>query len=65
MIVIRAERMEDIRSIRAINLASFPGETEANLVEMLRNRGKLALSLVEEEEAELIGHIAFSSVTLQ
>ena len=65
MIVIRAERTEDIRSIRAINLASFPGEGEANLVDTLRNRGKLTLSLVAEEDTERIGHIAFSRVTLQ
>lgn len=32
----RAERPEDIADIRAINLAAFPGDEEADLVEALR-----------------------------
>lgn len=64
-VIVRFERRGDIRGIRRINLAAFPGEAEANLVDALRERGKLLLSLVAVENRVLTGHIAFSRVTVQ
>ena len=64
MVAIRSERAEDIPAIRTINIAAFTGKTEADLVDVLRDRGKLSLSLVAEEDNVLVGHIAFSKVTI-
>jgi putative acetyltransferase len=61
---IRSERQKDIQQIRYINVQAFDTEAEANLVEALRNSGISLISLVAEENGELIGHILFSPVTL-
>ncbi len=42
--------------------AAFPTAAEARLVDALRERGELAISLVAEEAGEVVGHIAFSAV---
>ena len=64
MIKIRPERPEDLPQIRHTCIAAFERETEANLVEALRNSGITVISLVAEYEGELSGHILFSPMTL-
>jgi len=64
MITIREERQEDIAAIRRINELAFGGTEEADLVHRLRSAHKLLVSLVAEQGSELVGHIAFSPVTL-
>jgi len=64
MITIRKERPEDTAAIRLINEMAFDGAQEADLVDQLRARNKLLLSLVAEDKGELVGHIAFSRMTL-
>ena len=63
--IIRAERPEDVQEIRHINIEAFDTESEANLVELLRNSGIPLISLIAEESGGLIGHILFGLVTLE
>jgi putative acetyltransferase len=61
---IRTERPGDIAGIRLTNLAAFPGEAEANLVDRLRTEAHPTISLVADVEDVIFGHILFSPVTL-
>ena len=61
---IRFEQPGDIEKIREVNPQAFETETEANLVEALRNADVELISLVAEENGEVIGHILFSPVIL-
>jgi putative acetyltransferase len=61
---IREERPVDAEAIRIVNLAAFGTTTEADLVESLRRHGAPIISLVAEEEPNIVGHIMFSPVTL-
>lgn len=62
MFLIRYERPEDRQSIFSIHAAAFPTDGEARLVDALRERGELWLSLVAEVGGEVVGHVAFSPV---
>lgn len=66
---IRAERPEDETTIHALTAAAFAGlpysdQTEPAIVNALRAAGVLSLSLVAEEDGKLLGHIAFSPVSI-
>ena len=63
--MIRSEQSTDAKPIRKVICASFPTPAEADLVEALRSNGNLALSLVAIENAQVIGHIGFSRVSIQ
>jgi putative acetyltransferase len=63
--IIRVEKPEDQIGIRRINTEAFDTNTEANLIDALRKRGIPLISLVAEENGELVGHILFSPVTLE
>jgi putative acetyltransferase len=63
--MIRSERSGDIENIRLVNQTAFGTTVEANLVDNLRKRDKLIVSLVAEEDGVLVGHIAFSAVRLE
>ena len=68
-IVIRAETNEDIDSITAVTTEAFKtleisNHTEQFIIEALRTAKALTLSLVAEVDGRVIGHIAFSPVTL-
>ncbi|MCO4764345.1 MAG: N-acetyltransferase [Myxococcales bacterium] len=63
-VVVRKEQPFDVGAVRSVNLAAFPGEAEANLVDELRANGKATLSLVAVQDERVIGHILFSAVTL-
>lgn len=65
MLVIRPEKPEDIESIRNINRQAFGQENESKLVDKLRNRGVLTISLVAVRDSEVVGHIAFSPVVVE
>lgn len=62
--LIRPERFDDVTAIRRVHEAAFPADAEAKLVDRLRTAGRLAVSLVAIVDAEVVGHIAFSPVTL-
>jgi len=61
---IRPEQPGDQPQIRMINQQAFASDTEANLVDTLRNSGVPLISLVAEEDGQLVGHILFSPLTL-
>lgn len=65
----RDEHPEDADAIRQVTDAAFAGlayssQTEARIVDALRDAGALALSLVAEREGQIVGHIAFSPVKI-
>lgn len=61
---IREERGIDAEAIRAVNLAAFGTDAEADLVDALRRLATPLISLVAEVDAKIAGHILFSPVTL-
>ena len=67
---IALERPEDQTAIHALTEAAFQGvpysdQTEAKIVDALRAAGALTLSLVARQDGEVIGHAAFSPVTIE
>lgn len=64
--VIREEGPADIDAISLVHRSAFPTSAEASLVSAMRTAGNLKLSLVALDEAsgQLVGHIAFSPVTI-
>lgn len=63
-IKVRPEASQDIPAIRKIEEAAFGRPSEADLVDLCRERGKAALSLVAVEGNRIKGHILFTAVTL-
>lgn len=68
-ILIRNETAADFGAITTVTLAAFKtleisNHTEQFIVEALRAAKALTLSLVAEVEGRVVGHIAFSPVTL-
>lgn len=70
---IRAETALDITAIETLTYCAFEGHphheagakpTEHLIINRLRDAGALALSLVAEDETGIIGHVAFSLVTI-
>ncbi|WP_374442753.1 GNAT family N-acetyltransferase [Stella sp.] len=66
---IRLERPGDAPAIAAVVRTAFAGArhrsgTEAAIVAALRAAGALTLSLVASEDGDLVGHVAFSPVTV-
>jgi putative acetyltransferase len=64
-ILVRAEKPSDIPAIRQVNDLAFGQPGEGLLVDALRAGGQLTVSLVAEQEGEIVGHIAFSPVTIE
>ncbi len=64
IMVIRAEQPGDVLPIHAVHAGSFPTTDEARLVDLLRAAGRLSVSLVADEDGLVIGHVAFSPVTV-
>jgi putative acetyltransferase len=68
-VVIRRENKNDIEAITEVTIAAFASmeisnQTEHLIVNALRSAGALTLSLVAEVAGEVVGHIAFSPVTI-
>ena len=64
MLAIRPEMPEDRASIHYVNREAFGRIQEADLVDKLRKRGVLAISLVAVSDTAIVGHIAFSPVEI-
>jgi len=67
---IREETSSDIDAIRSITRAAFisvehSSQTESAIVDALRNSGALSISLVAVESNEIVGHVAFSPITIE
>lgn len=68
-IEIRPEKAEDAQAIRRVTDAAFEfnlhsSGTEGAIIEALREAGALVVSLVATIDHEVVGHIAFSPVTI-
>ena len=68
-IIIRDESPQDYNGITRITMAAFTGHpysrnTEQFIVEKLRETKKLSVSLVAVGNEEVVGHVAFSPVTI-
>ena len=68
-IVIRSETDADVRAITEVTVAAFKtleisNQTEQFIIAALRAAGALTISLVAEVDGRVIGHIAFSPVTI-
>ena len=66
---IRLETPNDIAAIEKTTLSAFTGlfsdhPTEHLIINGLRDTGALALSLVAEMDEDIVGHAAFSKVTI-
>jgi putative acetyltransferase len=59
---IRAERPTDRPHIHRTNEAAFGSPAEATLVDVLREEVPDVISLVAEDDGEVVGHIMFSPV---
>jgi putative acetyltransferase len=62
---VRAESPADEASVRAVHMAAFPSDTEAKLVDAIRANGNGRVSLVAEEDGEIVGHVLFSPVEVE
>jgi putative acetyltransferase len=67
--IIRPEKPNDAMAIEQIIIAAFKGkpysdQTEHLIINRLREAGKLSLSLVAEADGKIVGHVAFSVVTI-
>jgi len=68
-ITIRSESDSDVSAIGDVTAAAFrtldiSGHTEHFIIEALRAARALAISLVADRDGEVIGHVAFSPVTM-
>lgn len=67
--LIRPERPHDVDPIDRLTIAAFEPQwfsdgSEAPIIRSLRASGDLTLSLVAEADGDVIGHVAFSPVTI-
>jgi len=68
-ILIRDEKTSDFSAITELTVAAFAtmeisGHTEQFIIEALRAAKALTISLVAEVDGRVVGHIAFSPVTM-
>ena len=62
--LIRAEKENDRDAVYSVNVSAFETASEANLVDTLREQAQPVVSLVAEDNGEVVGHIMFSPVFL-
>jgi putative acetyltransferase len=63
-ISVRPEAPEDRTAIHEVNRLAFGGEDEARLVDALRKGGYVRVSLVAEEDGQVVGHILFGDLSI-
>ena len=66
---IRPERPEDVDTIRSLTTAAFKemphsSQTEAAIVDALRTADALTILLVAIQDGKIVGHAAFSPITI-
>ena len=62
---IRPETGGDQESIRAVNVAAFPTSQEADLVQALHDDFDSVISLVAEDEGNVVGHVLLSRMRVE
>ena len=65
MTTIREEKPEDTSAIRLVLEQAFGQPNEADLVDLLREREVITLSLVALKDNQIVAHILFSPVTVE
>jgi len=65
MVTVRKEKPEDIKQIYSVNEQAFGVSTEAEIVDALRENCPGTLSLLAEDDGEIIGHIFFSPAEIE
>ena len=65
MLSIRSETARDRDGIRRVNELAFARPDEARLVDALRDAASPFLSLVAEDDGEIVGHICFTPVAVE
>ena len=63
-ITYRPETDTDLESIRQVNRLAFGQDAEGELVDALREKGYVRLSLVAELDSKIVGHILFSEIRI-
>ena len=63
--LIRQEGRTDYKRIRELNDGAFGSTEESQLIDKLRTDGSVLLSLVAEEQEDMVGHILFSRIHLE
>ena len=64
MVEVRRERPEDCEAVWQVNRSAFGQSDEADLVDRLRAQASPYLAFVAALDGEVVGHIAFTPVTL-
>ena len=64
MIEIREERPGDVTAVRDVNRLAFGQDQEGNIVDALRSSGAALLSLVATLDGQVVGHIMYSTVSV-
>lgn len=62
--LIRNEKLKDYPAVHALNVSAFGSPAEADLVDALRKQVRPVVSLVAEDNKDVVGHIMFSPVSL-
>lgn len=62
--LIRTENEKDRDAVFAVNVSVFETPAEATLVDVLREHAQPVVSLVAEDNGNVVGHIMFSPVVL-
>ena len=67
--IIRPETTADLDGIRRVEIDAFANhpvsrQTEHLIVDALRDAGALTISLVAEDEGDIVGHVAFSPILI-
>lgn len=66
IMVIRVEKSEDIPNIRRVHELAFGQGEEGQLVDLLRERGKIHFSVVAvDEDDNIMGHVLFTCVQIE
>ena len=65
MLGIRREKQSDILAIKKVNKSAFQSSVESRLIDLLREANKVTISLVATLDNQVVGHILFSSVTIE
>jgi putative acetyltransferase len=65
MFLIREEESNDSAAIRKVNETAFNEPVEAKLIGLLREAKKVICSLVATVNEQIVGHILFSSITVE
>ncbi len=60
--IIRDETRDDVAALRRVVAAAFGQAAEADLVDALRESGDAVISLVAEDDGEIVGHVLFSGL---